>query len=384
MTSPDDEPEGGWPTTPRRLGDLFDSQMPWLRGLPRYSEDPAGFVAGFVARAKADQAKANQRTGGLFLPEPEPERTSPAAATQERWAAIVSPANSTWRLHNVTDHVADRVEVVEKWLDAKAAKPLLLEGEPGSGKTALACAAAHQWWKGGARPVIFAPVADLMTTEATEATDTLRRRLGNVSDKALVVLDDLTGTSASWGSFAGHVDRIVRAGARIITTTNLHASQRRDADLVDPRVRSRLEGVVIPLAGPDLRPAGQAPEGPDVGPCPFHCEPPGVFAMGQLDRCDIPEVARLTEDFIEAEMVHDGPAPYYGIRRPDPLDYAEVSPAEAERYLAAAWARWDRAFDWHATNTGHWCPHCRPEQCRPDGWLERTLASLGRPVVLPD
>lgn len=81
------EPEGGWPTQPRRLGDgLFHN---WTQGLPRYSEDPAGFVAGFKARAMAAQARGNRRHGDIFQPEPEPERISPAARRQARWAAVL-------------------------------------------------------------------------------------------------------------------------------------------------------------------------------------------------------------------------------------------------------------------------------------------------------
>jgi hypothetical protein len=187
--------------------------------------------------------------------------------------------------------------------------------------------------------------------------------------------------SSAWGSFSTLVNRMDSAGCRIITTTNLLPSERRDASLVDPRVRTRLEPdgcLVVPLSA---QLSGSPPALAESGPCPYHCELPGVFEMGALARCDIPEVAALTVDFIENEMQGPGDSDYYGLRRPDPNDYADVDPDEAQRYLRKAWERWDAAFAWHERSTGHWCPHCRPEMVKRDGWLARHLAELGHPLA---
>jgi hypothetical protein len=375
-----DTPDDEYPTRPRRLGEgLFHE---WTRGLPRYSQDPTGFVAGFKQRAMAAQARGNFLHGGIFTPEPEPERLSPAARRQERWAEVIGSADrAAWRLHHFD---GEWVAQAESWLLAKAKarkdKRLVLAGPSSTGKTSAASAIAHEWWQGGRRPVIFVLVSDLLTAQLDPALAPVFSRLATADEDTLVILDDLT-SSATWGNFANLVNRLDALGARILTTTNLTASERRDPHVLDPRVRSRLEPEDV-LAVPMPRVLnGAPPEVPGTGPCPYHCEPPGTFALGDLARCDIPEVAALTEQVIETEMVHPGDAPYYGLHRPDLNDYAELDPDEAQRFYREAWARWDRAFDWHSRETGHWCPHCRPEMCRRDDFLERQLAGLGRPIA---
>jgi hypothetical protein len=279
---------------------------------------------------------------------------------------------AAWRLHHFSDEYADALEA---WLDTAArsrkARTLVLQGPSSTGKTSLACAVAHAWWDDGRRVVIFATAdtSDLLRPDAPA--------VGPLGPDTLVVLDDFGPLAIHWPSFRSLVNRLDAASCRIVTTTNLLPSEWRNAAIVDAAVRERLnpEGcLVVPLTE---HLEGAPPEVPGGGPCPFHCELPGVFALGALGECDWPEVAALAVECVEAELQHAGPRPYYGLHRPDPEDYADVPPAEAAGYLAAAQQRWADAFDWHCTNTAHWCPHCRPEHCRPDGWLERRLAELG-------
>lgn len=381
MPEPTDD-DNEYPTQPERLGDAFASSMPWLVGLPRYADDPAGFVAEFKRRAMAAQAAGNRRSANAFAPAVE-DPVPAAAREQEVWEAIVGPQLATWRLGNLTDHAAGAVPALERWIE-RGNGPLLIAGGIGSGKTAAACATAHRW-RGGVRPVVLAPLQTVLDTferphqgEADQVA-TLRRRLGNVGSDTLVILDDLAPTAgypSQVGALTGLVDQLVRSRCRLIVTTNLDKKERQQH--LDGRLRSRVEGgaSVVPVNGADLR-GLPIPDAPPTGPCPFHCEPPGVFAMGALARCELPGVAELTVEFIEQEMQHPGPAPYYGHHRPSAEDYAEVGPAEAERYLTEAWQRWDQAFDWHEKQTGYWCPHCRPEKTRHGSWLIVQLRELG-------
>jgi hypothetical protein len=90
MTDRTDEPEGGWPTTPRRLlaglggGQLDPAAITAAVG-HTYAQNPAAWVAEFKRRGMALQASGNLRHGGIFTPDPEPERTSPAEQRQRRW-----------------------------------------------------------------------------------------------------------------------------------------------------------------------------------------------------------------------------------------------------------------------------------------------------------
>lgn len=86
MTTPTDLDD--W-RGPRRLGDIFESQMPWLRGLPRYSDDPDGFVEEFKRRAMAAQAKGNVWSGGGFRPNDDDDDDVESDDLQDRWTAIV-------------------------------------------------------------------------------------------------------------------------------------------------------------------------------------------------------------------------------------------------------------------------------------------------------
>jgi hypothetical protein len=285
-----------------------------------------------------------------------------------------SSDRAAWRLHHFDgEHLA----AVDDWLTtpgrSRAQRTLLLAGATSTGKTSLACAIAHEWWQGGARPVIFA------TVDADDLLRTDPPALGPLGPDTLVILDELSPMAIHWPSFTSLVNRLDRARCRIITTTNLLPSALRDDQQVDPRVRSRLtEGLVIPLTE---RLSGSPPELPGGGPCPYHCETPGLFAMGHLANCDIPEVADLVLDFIENEMQGPGLAPWYGLHRPDRADYRELDVDEGDHYFALAQAKWSAAFDHHATETGHWCPHCRPEMVKRDGWLARRLAELGHPLA---
>lgn len=265
------EPEGGWATQPQPIG---------------------GPLAELLARLQRTRELSRQRRADNparwdpdYATDPE-ANLSPAAKRHQAWSRIVGPANATWRLGNVTHHVVDRVALVADWLEGKRPKPLLLTGPAGSGKTALACAAAFAWWKGGAYPVVFVPVSELLVRNPTgdDPSWQHRRRMANADERMLVVLDDLSSAAQPWTSFTEAVDQLARSQCRVITTTNLRPSELRDATLVDDRVQSRLgSGLVVPVDGPDLRPVGQVPDPPDLTPCPYPC------ADGMLTAEDHPD-----------------------------------------------------------------------------------------------
>lgn len=257
----------------------------------------------------------------LYLPEAVP---SAAGQVQRRWLGVLGGRSqfATWRLSNVTGHVADRVETVETWLDKGKAKPLLIEGrESGTGKTALACATAYAWWQGGARPVTFARVGELLDPEPE-----VRQRLARAGELTLVVLDDLTSVTAAWQSFTDLTEQLRARGARLITTTNMVASDRRDPAKLDPRVRRRLcdDAVVVPM--PETRLDDDPPGGPSLDPCPYGC------ANGWLVAEDAPGGYEAAETF--AADRH----------------YAQPGGADAEAS--------GRAFDALLRTLAVPCPHC--------------------------
>jgi hypothetical protein len=256
----------------------------------------------------------------LYVPAAEPGQ---AGQLQRRWVHVLGgrAEYATWRLSNVTDHVAERVEVVETWLTKGRAKPLLIEGTTsGTGKTCLACATAHAWWRGGAQPVVFARVGEALDPQP-EVRDALRR----AGELTLVVLDDLTSVTAAWQSFTDLTERLRASGVRIITTTNMPASDRRDPTKLDPRVRRRLcdDAVVVPM--PDVRLADEAPAGPNMEPCPYGCN------NGQLIAEDHPDAYEVTEAYAAAHGIARLPDPEAGWS----LEQLAYLRAEAERTFDA-------------------------------------------------
>lgn len=259
---------------------------------------------------------------------------SQAGLVQLRWLAVLGGREryATWRFGNVTGHVVDRAEVVEKWLEKGKRRPLLIEGrESGVGKSSLAAAAAYAWWHGGTRRVTWAPVAELITPDG--ATNEDLRRAGPLT---LVVLDDLTTAAASWSSFTATVERLHASEARIITTTNLTPSQWDDPAAVDPRVRRRLRDDAERVPMPDVRLHDDPPPGPSLDPCPYGC------AAGWLIAEDHPDAYEVTEAYAEAHHV---------ARLPDPEG------EDLER-LAELRADAERAFDHLGRNLAVPCPHC--------------------------
>lgn len=71
--------------------------------------------------------------------------TQPASNPSElRWGPMESPEAVTRALEQ-TGYLADDDVATLTYLAAAMARPLLLEGEPGTGKTALAEALAEAW-----------------------------------------------------------------------------------------------------------------------------------------------------------------------------------------------------------------------------------------------
>lgn len=268
----------------------------------------------------------------LYVPELEP---SAAGKLQQRWVEALGGRTdyATWRLANVTGHVADRAEVAEKWLEKGKRKPLVLDGQTGTGKSCLAAATAHSWWQAGARPVVWAPVPELLTRDNPH-----RQALSRAGELALVVLDDLTTAAAAWPSFTALVEQLYGRGVRLVVTTNMVPSDWHDPDRVDPRVRRRLYDNAERVPMPDQPINDQPPEGADTRPCPYDC------ARGYLVAEDHPDGYAAAEAFAAA-------AGY--ARMPDAAAWAEQP-----EQLADLRAEAERQFDNLMRSLALPCPHC--------------------------
>lgn len=301
MTDPTDT-DGPWATEPHRLGE----------GLQ-----------GAYGRAHSawQRAAARDPERWLYVPEAEP---SQAGVIQERWLRLLGGRSrlATWRLSNVTHHVADRAEVCESWLDKGRRKPLLIEGaDSGTGKSSLAAATAYAWWQRGARSVLWANVAELTTPRSDHA-----EALARVGPLTLVVLDDLTTQAVAWQSFTATVERLHAAEGRLVTTSNLTPEQWNDPTLVDPRVRRRLRDDAQRVPMPNVRLTDDPPEGPSTEPCPYRC------SNGQLVLDDSPTGYEVAEKYAAVLGYARMPDPDAWADQPE--RYAELR-AQAERQFAA-------------------------------------------------
>ncbi len=329
------EPDPEYPDTMRRLGD----------NLPD--------VLAAVRRARAAQQVAQRR--GRFLPDEE-DGVTEAMRVQQRWATIVGDRDATWRLGNLDGQVAESAEKAERWL-AKGSGPLLIGGNPGRGKTALACAVAYRWAHGSPRlrPVLLARLADVLgsferATEAEpEGVATVRRRLPNVRGDTLVILDDLRPTAgypSQVAALTGLVDQLVRSRCRLVVTTNLNKAEREQH--LELRLRSRIEGgaTVLALTGRDLR-DDDPPPAPPTEPCPLRC------LGGRMFVCDLPDShERTMASLAERNIVE-----------PDGLNYP-TSP-EGDAMLARDKAWFESQYDHHATSVLVPCPACYPDTVAP-------------------
>jgi hypothetical protein len=310
---PTDPEPTEYPDTTRRLGDGLQA---------------------VVARVRTTHQRAAARDPErwLYVPEAEP---SQAGVIQERWLRLLGGRGrlATWRLSNVTHHVADRAEVVETWLDKGRRKPLLIEGrDSGTGKSSLAAATAHAWWQHGARSVLWANVAEL-TTPRSDHADALAR----VGPLTLVVLDDLTTQAVAWQSFTATVERLHAAEGRLVTTSNLTPEQWNDPEQVDPRVRRRLRDDAQRVPMPDVRLMDDPPEGPRTDPCPYRC------SNGQLVLDDHPTGYEVAERYAAVLGYARMPDPDAWADQPE--RYAELR-AKAERQFEALMAGTVVACPW--------------------------------------